>query len=191
MKLACKPFIAMTRHELVISQMRISAAHAIDFFALSGAESFGGIEAPDAFEQPLPPQDVVNPGDAARVLVCRIEKGGVCVRDLVGAAKQFGRDGFSGAREAPAFRVELDGLAGPDRPVPEQAADDSALDASYPDTESERRQQIQNDIVVVARVEGDVFASGFGDSPDDVQRLVAVERRYFYGNLGWSHRPQA
>ena len=47
-----------------------------------------------------------------------------------------------------------------------------------PAAKGERREQIGDDVVVIARVERDlVAAAGVGDSAHDVQCLVAVERR--------------
>jgi hypothetical protein len=41
--------------------------------------------------------------------------------------------------------------------------------------ESERRQQVDDDVVVIAGVEGDIIATGLDHRLDDVNRLVAVE----------------
>ena len=65
----------------------------------------------------------------------------------------------------------------PHRPVPEQAADDAALDRAGWRLQAERRHEIADDGVVVAGVERDVVAAGVDDRADDVERLIAVERR--------------
>src|SRR5688572_33481210 len=46
--LSFKPLVTMPCHELVIRQVRISAAHAIDFGGLSGAEHLIRVQAPRA-----------------------------------------------------------------------------------------------------------------------------------------------
>ena len=61
--------------------------------------------------------------------------------------------------------------------MPEQAADDAADDGAAGALEAERRHQVGDDVVVVARVERDVVAAGVDDRADDVERLVAVEGR--------------
>ena len=50
------------------------------------------------------------------------------------------------------------------------------------DVEAVGREQIEDDVVVVAGVERDVVAAGFGDGADDIDRLVAVEGRHLDGD---------
>src|SRR6202030_1195623 len=65
---------------------------------------------------------------------------------------------------------------GPDGPVAEQ----STYDASLAAAEIELREQVGNDVVVVAGVERDFRgASGLYHCAHDIQRLIAVERRDF------------
>jgi hypothetical protein len=67
--------------------MRILRQHAIDLAHLPRAQILMRIEAPAAGEQPLASQDFVNPGDAARELVSRIEERRVDVGQF-GAERQ-------------------------------------------------------------------------------------------------------
>ena len=77
---------------------------------------------------------------------------------------------------------QFDRLSRPDRPVAQQPADDPALDRAARPREAVRRQQVQHDVVVVAGVERDVVAARLGHGADDVERLVAVERRDLDGD---------
>jgi len=61
--------------------------------------------------------------------------------------------------------------------VAEKAAGDPPLDGAAAEVESVRRQEIDDDRIIVSRVKGDVVAARLGDCPDRVERLVAVERR--------------
>ncbi len=80
-------------------------------------------------------------------------------------------------------RLELlDGASGPRRPMAQQAADDPLLDRCSVDDEPEGGQEVRQDVVVIARVEGDVVAArGLHHRADDVLRLVPVERRHLDG----------
>src|SRR5205823_5550337 len=69
----------------------------------------------------------------------------------------------------------LDRRLGPDRPVAQQAADDAALHELGAFLEAVGRDQVHDDVVVVAGVQSDVVASCLDDCADDVDRLVAVE----------------
>jgi hypothetical protein len=48
-----QPLVPVGRHKFVITQVRVRTAHAINFLALTGAESFIGVETPQSFEQTL------------------------------------------------------------------------------------------------------------------------------------------
>src|SRR4051812_4906369 len=60
----------------------------------------------------------------------------------------------------------------------EQSADDAPVFAG----EMMRREEIKDDVVVIAGVKRDVVAPGVGDGADHVDRLVAVERRHLDGD---------
>ena len=49
--------------------------------------------------------------------------------------------------------------------------------AAFGALEAERRDEVADDVVVVAGVERDVVAARFGDGADHVERLIAIERR--------------
>ena len=103
-------------------------------------------------------------------------------------ALQQRRRHLLGARRRLTLVEQRDRTARPHRPVAEQAADDPALDRHAVAREPERRHQIAHDGVVVAGVERDVVAARVDDGADDVERLIAVERRDLdgddAGNLG-------
>ena len=63
----------------------------------------------------------------------------------------------------------------PDGPVAEEAADDAAFDGGAIHDEAIRREKVEEDVVVVAGVEGDVVAAGFGDCANHIDGLVAAE----------------
>src|SRR5262245_36158329 len=79
------------------------------------------------------------------------------------------------------FLEKLHRFASPDGPVAEETADDAALYGFAVGVKGKRSEQIQNNVVVVAGVEGDV-ATGFGDGADDVEGLIAIEGSNFYGD---------
>src|SRR4051812_19767202 len=72
-----KPFIKMLPYKIIILQVRIEPANAINLFHLTGGKFFFGIETPAAFQQPLSAQDLVNPGNASVEVMRRIEERGV------------------------------------------------------------------------------------------------------------------
>jgi len=74
----------MFPHKIVVLQMRIGGADAIDFVGLAGRKIFVGIEAPAAFEQTLAAQNFVDAGDAAMKMMRWIEERGVGIGDLLG-----------------------------------------------------------------------------------------------------------
>ena len=118
----------------------------------------------------------MDAGDAAVEVVGGIEEGGVEVSEL----------GAEGEEEGVVFAFvdaaeELDGASGADGPLAEEAADDADGDAG----EGEGGEEVGDDVVVVAGVEGDAGgAAGFGDGADDVEGLVAVEGGDLDGDEG-------
>ena len=69
-------------NEFIVVEMRIGAADAVDLSCLTCGERFSGVEASYALEQSLAAQYFVNPGNAARKIICGIEERGVAVRYL-------------------------------------------------------------------------------------------------------------
>ena len=139
------------------------------------------VEAADRGEQALAPQHLVQAGDAAGEPVGSVEERGVGVGDLDARAQQRRRHGalFRGGLTGV---QQLDGLPGPHGPVSQQAADDAALDRASRRCESERGHEVRDDGIVVAGVQRDVVATGVDDGADDVERLVAIERRDLDGD---------
>ncbi len=71
----------MVGDEIVVGQIRMLVADAVDLLDLAGAEALGGIEAPDTLEQSLPPQNFMTAGDAAVKIVGDVEERAVAVGD--------------------------------------------------------------------------------------------------------------
>ena len=57
--------------------------------------------------------------------------------------------------------------------MPQQPADDSPLSAA----QSKRREQVHHDVVVIAGVERDVVTPRVDHGADNIDRLIAIERR--------------
>lgn len=67
----------------IIAEMRVGGGDAIEFGGLSGAEGFTFVEAPNAFQQTLTAQHLMNARDAAGEVVRRVEERRVHVGDFV------------------------------------------------------------------------------------------------------------
>src|SRR5690242_19731252 len=102
-----EPLVAVCGDKGVIREMRIRAADAVDLFALAKSERFIRVEAPDAFEQALAPQNLVDTGDAAAKAIRHIKEGGVGVSDFDATPKQLAGGRFARRDDALAFRVKL------------------------------------------------------------------------------------
>lgn len=141
---------------------------------MAGGEGFGGVEAEVGLDQALAAEDFEDAGDAAVEAVGGVEEGGVHIGYGRGGGEPAGveRRGMGGDGE---FVLEAHGGMGPHAPVAEKAADDAAGDGAAVMREREGGEQVGDDGVVVAGVEGDVVAADFGDGADDVDGLVAVE----------------
>ena len=96
----------MLPDEPVVRKMRISGQHAIDFLHLSRTQLLVRIQAPAAGEQPLTSKDLVNPGDAARELVGRIEQRRVDVGQLRAEREQLAK-AWRACRASPLRRACL------------------------------------------------------------------------------------
>ncbi len=68
--------------EVVVMQVRIGAVDSINLFELTWAECFMLVEAPDALQQTLAAEDLMQSGDAATEAVRGIKESGIAVRDL-------------------------------------------------------------------------------------------------------------
>ena len=114
-----QPALQIRAHEGVIVEVRIGGADAVDLLLLSGAERLARIEAPDAFEQPLPAQDLVAAGDHAVEIVGGVEDRRVAVGGLRVQRQQVGRYFLLGNRGVNALE-ELDRALDPHAPMAEQ-----------------------------------------------------------------------
>lgn len=75
--LAAQPLVAVGGNEGVVGQVRVGRKDAVDLLALVGLEALARVEAPRAGQEALPPEDLVDSGDAAGEGVGRVEDGGV------------------------------------------------------------------------------------------------------------------
>ena len=74
----------------------------------------------------------------------------------------------------------FDGLSRPDRPLAEHPAHHAQFDAAIGrDFKAIGREQIQNDMVVVAGIESNVAPASLGHCAHHVDGVVTVERRDF------------
>ena len=166
--------------EGVVVEVGVGGVDAGNFFGLAGAEGFVGIETPDAFEESLAAEDLVEAGDAAGKMIGCVEEGSVGVGDFDAFAKEFWRNADTGLYYGVTFGEQFSCAASPDGPMAEEAPNDAALDLFAVDVKNVRSEQVHHDVVVVAGVERNV-AAGFGDGADDVKSLVAIEGSDFDG----------
>src|SRR2546423_7822361 len=111
----------MLLDKVVVGEMRIETADAIDFFELAWREIFARVEAPAAFKKALAAQNFVNSGNTAGELMCGIKERGVRVGDLLGEREHVWRDGgasFSDVHVADGGPVSFG-------PVTQEAANDA------------------------------------------------------------------
>src|ERR1035437_2930848 len=157
-------------------------ADAVDLMDLAGAEPHGGIETPDALQQPLPPQNFVTAGDAAVKIIGDVEEGAVAVGNAGIERQEIGRDRRLVARGAAHLEL-LDEARGPYRPVAEQAAAEIRPCGDAAIAQNERQREVEQDVIVVAGIERDAIEgiSG-GDAAQDVERAVSIERRDLDGD---------
>src|SRR5687768_13173925 len=176
-RLSTQPLVPAFGDEVVVVQVRIRGIDPVDLFLLTRTEPLVRIQPPVAIQQSLPSQNFVQSRDAAGELVGGVEERGVAVGDLDAAHEHVARD-----LALIAVMLTLDEqprrLLRPNRPVAQQPANDPAFDRLVAGRDAVRREQVHHDVVVVARVQRDVIAPRLGDGADDVERLIAVERRH-------------
>jgi len=63
----------------------------------------------------------------------------------------------------------------------EESADDAAFDLLALDGKNVRREEVEDDVVVIAGIERNI-AAGFGHGADDIQSLITIERSDFDGD---------
>ena len=74
----------MRGDELVVMQMRIGVMDTCDLLRLPRRQCLFWIQAPVAWQKPLPPKDFMQTWNTPRKLMLRIENRRVAVRDLYG-----------------------------------------------------------------------------------------------------------
>lgn len=131
--------------------MGIHFIDAVYLFELTWRQGFVRVEAPDAFKETLTTKNFVEPRDTAAEPVRRIEESRVRIRHLVGELQNVGGDAIAIRERFQAFE-RFNGGLGPDRPMPEQTADEAALVALSVMLEGILRYEIDDDIIVVARI---------------------------------------
>ena len=176
-----EPRIEVFADKGIVVEMRISGVDAGDFVNLAGTESLLRIEAPGSFKEALATQDFVKARDAAGELIGGVEESGVGIGNFDTFAKKSLWHSGVGLRDGVTFVEQLDGAARPDGPVAKEAADDSTFDNFSTDLKNEWREKIQDDVVVVAGVKGDVTAR-LGDGANYVERLITIKRSDFDGD---------
>ena len=141
------------------------------------------IETARGAQESLSAQHIVDARQAAAKSVCRVENRGVGVRQSGVPLEPLGGEVASTAGLLD-LGEEFHGALRPDAPLAQQPPGNESSAAA----EAKRREQIHDDVVVVAGIEGDILAAGRTDGANDVERLVAVERRdldrHHLGNLG-------
>ena len=81
---------------MVVVEVGVGGVDAGNFFGLAGAEGFVGVEAPNAFEEALTPENFVKAGDAAGKMISCVEEGCVGVGNFDASAKKGRRNGGAG-----------------------------------------------------------------------------------------------
>src|SRR4051812_17935275 len=64
----------------------------------------------------------------------------------------------------------------------EQTSHDPALHEFPILAEAIRGHEVEDDVVVVARIKSDVVAAGFNHGPHDINGLISIERRHLDGH---------
>ena len=158
------------RHKGVVGEPRVGPGDAGEFGRLARGELFVRVEAGVGGEQALAAENLVDAGKAAGKIVCGVEDGGVQVGEGGVAVEPGGVEAGVGAG-ARDVGEEPDGGVGAGAPLAEEAAVDVAGAAG----EGEGREEVGEDVVVVAGEKGDIVAAGREHGADDVEGAVAVK----------------
>ena len=67
----------MCSDEIVVVEVRVGGVDAGDFLGLAGGHGLVGVQAPNARQEPLLVEDVVQARDAALERIGRVEEGGI------------------------------------------------------------------------------------------------------------------
>ena len=122
-----KPLIASFADEIVIVQMRVCIVNPVDLLSLPWTKGLIGIQAPDAFQQPLASQDFMQAGDAACKVMRRVVESRVAIGDLATPLNEAFRNVHLIASRGVTLLQQLRGTSRPHSPVTEQTAHDAAL----------------------------------------------------------------
>ena len=77
----------------IVVQVWVSSINTINLLPLARAKAFPRVKTPDAFKQSLPPQHLVQAGDAAGEAIRCVEERCVAVGNFNGAPQEFGGHG--------------------------------------------------------------------------------------------------
>ncbi len=99
----------------------------------------------------------MHAGDYALEVVGHVEHRGVHVGDFDVSAEQFGGHAVCICRGM-TFCEHLHRTARPHRPMPEQAAHDAPLHFLALNLKAVRRDQVRDNVVIIARVQRDILA---------------------------------
>src|ERR1700730_1048918 len=150
-----KPRVSALSNKIIIIQMRIGAIDPLNFCSLPGAKRFVGIQAPDTFQETLPPQDFMQSCNAAGETVCRVEERGIAIGHFHVPLQQASWNRPVPACRRVAFFQQIDRTFRPHRPVAQQTTDYPAFLQLTANPEDIRRDKIHHDVVVIARIKGD------------------------------------
>ena len=154
MRPSCQPPVKILLHKLIIRQMRISGADAVKFLRLPRRQHFTFIQTPGRRQQALTPQQFIDARYAAGKIMGRIKNHGIGIRQFRIPCQPFRRYGIRVAKFRNLFQ-HPDGGFCPHGPLPQKSADYSASHTVV----TKGRQQIVDDVVVIARVQRNVAAS--------------------------------
>src|SRR3984893_4746284 len=120
-------------------------------------------------------------GDAACKVTRRVEESGVAVGNLHAFLDEAFRNALFVASHCVTLLQQFRRTPRPYGPVAQETAHDAALFRSPSDSKKNRRDDIDPSFVIVAGIERDV-ASSLRRRPDNIERLVAIERSNFDGD---------
>src|ERR1041385_1787655 len=140
----------MFTHKLVVGQLRIGSAYALNFHALSRTEFLMRVQAPNAFEQPLSAQHLMNSGNTAGKPIRSVENGGVGVCEFCVKPQHFIGDFATLSRYAMTLLQQLHGSRGPYGPLAQQSANNPSHDDFPLNLEREWGEKIHQNIIVLA-----------------------------------------
>ena len=85
--LSAEPTFEIPRHKIVVAEVGIGSANAVNLLDLAWRSRLVGIQAPAAFQESLATQNLVQACDASRKIVSRIEESGIRICDFSGTGE--------------------------------------------------------------------------------------------------------